>query len=215
MDPETAELVYPIFRQTLQILERAHRRERLNMRTEQAELRRLFHMPAGAPGTPGDRNRADDFLGVRYPMACWVDEVFILNPESPWPDEWANDSMERALFSTAVAATRFWEQAHLAEAQADFNALEVFYLCVMLGFRGARRGDPKWLREWRASVEESIDQGRTTEWPGKPPELPVDPTDVPPRLCRQRLRWLATAWVVVVGLSIAVIAFVWTSDVLR
>jgi type VI secretion system protein ImpK len=198
MRKETADLVYPIFRQGLRIMERVRRGERLNMRTEQGELRRMFRMPAGAQNGPAP-HRGDDFQGVRYPMACWLDEVFILDPESPWRTEFADESMEATLFQgSRLRAELFWEQARLAQTQGDLDALEVFYLCVMLGFRGDLREDLPKLQDWREAVEDQVGQAQATEWPDKPPELPLEETYVPPLRARDRLRWLALGFALVV-----------------
>jgi type VI secretion system protein ImpK len=206
MQKETADLVYPIFRQGLRIMDRVRRGERLTMKTEQGELRRLFRMPGGGQGAPTSHG---NFLGVRYPMACWLDEVFILDPESPWKSNFADEGMEPTLFQgSRLRAELFWEQAHLAQTQGDVDALEVFYLCVMLGFRGELREDPNKLLDWRESVEDQIGQVQATEWPDKPPELPLEETYVPPLRARDRLRWLALAFAFVIYLSIFVFAFV-------
>ena len=72
------------------------------------------------------------FLGVRYGLTCWLDELFILY--SPWERLWNERKLEASLYGTNDRAWRFWEQARLAESRAGSSALEVFYLCVILGF---------------------------------------------------------------------------------
>jgi type VI secretion system protein ImpK len=47
----------------------------------------------------------------------------------------------------------FWEQARLAEGRPHIDALEAYYLCVMLGFRGQYLGKPQDLQQWRQRVQ--------------------------------------------------------------
>jgi type VI secretion system protein ImpK len=208
MRKETADLVYPIFRQGLRIKDRLRRGENLQMRNEQSELRKLFRIPeggvAGAPPATGD----EVFLGVRYPMACWLDDFFILYPDSPWRADWPGTAIEFTLFRTLNRAEWFWDQARLAESQGNVDALEVFYLCVMIGFRGMMVDERNRLLDWRESVETQIGDLQATEWPDKPPDLPLEPTYVPPLRARDRLRWLALSFALILYLSIFVFAFV-------
>jgi type VI secretion system protein ImpK len=204
MRKETAELVYPIFRHGLRLKERLGRGEKFNMRNEQAELKRLFRFSDGA--SPGGES-ADAFLGVRYPLACWLDEIFIVDPDSPWKAEWRDETIEFSLFRKRDRAHLFWEQVRQAEARADTDALEVFYLCVMLGFRGDLRDNANALLDWRDTVEGRIAQGRPTEWTDKPPELTLPETNVPPLRASERLRWVLLTGAAVVGLTILVSAF--------
>jgi type VI secretion system protein ImpK len=205
MRTETAELVSPILRQGLRLQERLRRGEKLDLRQEQAELRKLFQTSRGALGTapaPSTEESGDAFLGVRYPLACWLDEVFILDPQSPWKAEWRDQTLEFALFRRRDRSFLFWEQARLAEARGDADALEVFYLCVMLGFRGDLREDPGGLHDWRESVEAILGRGWSADWTGKPPELPLPETNVPPLRAREHLRWLLLTGSALVGLTI-------------
>jgi type VI secretion system protein ImpK len=209
MRPETAELAYPIFRHGLRLLERLRRGEKPDLRHEQVELKKLFQTSRGVLGTPPPADEpGGGYLGPRYPLACWLDEVFILDPQSPWKAEWRDQTLEFALFRRRDRAFLFWEQARQAEARADADALEVFYLCVMLGFRGDLRDNPGGLLDWRDSVEAILGRGRPADWPHKPPELPLPETNVPPLRARDRLRWLLLTGSALVGLTILGTVFV-------
>ena len=212
MRKQTARLVYPVFRYGLRLKERLRRGQLASlderaMLNEQAELKKLIKAAdsaggRGAPGEPGE-----SFLGIGYPLACWLDEVFILDPASPWKGPWNEKTLEVALYGSRLRADRFWEQARQAEMRSDADALEVFYLCVMLGFRGELRGDPGRLADWRDLAEAIIEQGHPGDWPEKPPELPVPPPDVPPLLARDRLRWVLLAFALTTGAAIVATAF--------
>jgi type VI secretion system protein ImpK len=204
MRKETAELVQPILRHGLRLKERLGRGETLDRRNEQAELKRLFRLAEG-PASAADAP-TDAFLGFRYPLACWLDEIFIVDPNSPWKAEWRDETMEFGLFRKRDRAHLFWEQARQAQARGDLEALEVFYLCVLLGFRGDLRDNPNALHDWREAIETRIVQGQPAGWPDKPPELPLPETHVPPLWARERLRWMLLTFAALLGLTIAVTA---------
>jgi type VI secretion system protein ImpK len=201
MSEDTARVVYPIFRHGLRLKERLRHGERPDLDTVQNELRNLF---AAGPTKGMD----DPFLGFLYPLACWLDDIFILDPESPWRQEWKDKTFEGALFQSRDRASLFWEQCRMAEMRADTNALAVFYLCVMLGFRGQLRDDPNGLREWRDRIEPVLGGVQAEEWPDRPPELPVKPPDVDALTALQRLRVVYGIWAGLVGLAILVTAYV-------
>src|SRR5688572_17908469 len=82
----------------------------------------------------GEGHGEDDYKGLRYAVVSWIDELFII--DSPWRDEWSPNALEPALYGTRSRAHDFWEQARMASSRSDRNALEVFHLCLLLGFRG-------------------------------------------------------------------------------
>jgi type VI secretion system protein ImpK len=198
MTEYASEIVYPILRYGLRLKERLRDGERPDLAAEQNELRRLFVPdpdPCLAPG-PED----EIFLGFRYPLACWLDEVILRAPESVCGGEWQRISMEVFFVAEPQRAWRFWRQCELAELLGDIDALEVFYLCVMLGFRGERH-DPKWLQRWRETVAGLLAQGQATGWPDRPAELPARETHLPPLQCRECLRRLCAACAALAGLA--------------
>lgn len=76
---------------------------------------------------------------VKYALCCWVDEIFTY---SNWADKdlWKEKYLEKEFFGESVAFHEFFEKAKEASAASHTNALEVYYLCVVLGFRGVYRG---------------------------------------------------------------------------
>ena len=77
---------------------------------EAADLRREFGADALAPGAksgrPGDAPR---FLGIRYLLVCWLDELF--TDDSDWGRAWNERKLEMELYGSNDRAWRFWEQA--------------------------------------------------------------------------------------------------------
>jgi type VI secretion system protein ImpK len=132
---------------------------------------------------PTGRPASDYFLGIRYALVCWLDEIFIL--DSPWSDRWAEQLLEVSLYGMREGAENFWSQARRAESRPG-DALEAFYLCVMLGFRGDLRNQPERLRNWAASAHALVSKSQTGEWPS--PDGVDPPIHVPPLRGRDMLQ---------------------------
>jgi type VI secretion system protein ImpK len=199
MRKEISEIVYPVFAYALRVKEQLAQGESPNWQTAQAALKGLLKSDAEArrwgeyAGDPrasiGGRSDTS-FFGIRYALVCWLDEIFIL--DSPWKGDWNENSLEVALYGSRDRAFKFWEQAKLAAARPEADALEVFFLCVMLGFRGELRGKPDKLKEWRESAEAQIAQNQSREW-SSPPDRQL-PTDVTPLGGAARMKNVVLAW---------------------
>ena len=196
MRRQLAELVQPVIEFGLKLKERLESGQPLVLETEQAilkgmllsatEARRLIdfggergrdaktHGQSSAADTGSDKS--EQFLGVRYALVCWLDELFIL--DSPWESKWNERKLEAALYGTNDRAWKFWAQANQAESRPGSDSLEVFLLCVMLGFRGQLRERPDRLKTWITSTKSRILSSLRRSWE-YPPELDP-PTHVPP-----------------------------------
>src|SRR5438477_11717841 len=108
MRDELANLIHPLLLQGLRLKERVERGELLNLTTEQAALKSLLLSEGEARRLPdfgGDdaayaglvrgQVNPDHFLGVRYGLACWLDELFLTN--SAWSKPWSEARLEEAL----------------------------------------------------------------------------------------------------------------------
>lgn len=126
---------------------------------------------------------AQPFQGMRYALVCWLDELMV---ETPWGSRWNENKLETQLYQTNLRASMFWEQAKRAEGRSS-DALEVFFLCVTLGFRGDLRDSPARLEEWFNATHARIIHSQPQRWSGEPPEgEPV--TYVPPLEGREKLQ---------------------------
>jgi type VI secretion system protein ImpK len=217
MNEPIAELVHPILHYGLRLQERLRAGETPILDTEQATLKGMLlsgsearrWIDFGGEAEPVGRGADDEpgrnelFLGVRYALVCWLDEIFVL--DSPWESAWNERKLEAALYGSNDRAWKFWDQASRAELRPGSDALEVFYLCVMLGFRGELREDAGRLRTWVEAVRARIVKEQPTDWPA-PAEL-EPPTNVPPLHGRKRLqRMILTAGGLLL-LLIPVVAF--------
>jgi type VI secretion system protein ImpK len=197
--------VYAVMRQGLDLRERLERNpELVDMPAEQASLKEALRK---VPNVGEEQGRGEHFLGIRYPLVCWLDEIFILN--SPWKTEWTESTLEMALYDSRDRAFQFWEQARLAESRAGGDALEVFFLCVMLGFRGDWRNKPEKLQDWQRSVKALVFDHSQRRWPS--PDEVQPPTFVPPLSGERRRRSMmlagAISLLVLIPVAVAFLVF--------
>jgi type VI protein secretion system component VasF len=208
MTPELADPTFAVFRRGLALRDRLAAGDRPNLAKAQAEFKGLLGGNAAPPwGSSGGRaghpaDPAADFLGVRYALTCWLDEVMI---NAGWA-EWEANGLEFALYRSNLRYSNFWTQARLAETAAGGpDAHEAFLWCVLLGFRGEMEHTPDNLREWV-----SVARARAVRHGGKEPAaLPekAPPTDPPPLYGEGAYR-TAVRRLVVVGLAaVPVLAF--------
>ncbi len=183
METQLAKKAFGVMTYSLELQERLRRGEMLDIESEQSTLTNMLNRiePTSLSEQGGDRF---GFLGVRYALACWLDELFIVY--SPWPNDlWNMKKMEIKLFGgTSERYEKFWTQAELARKRPGVDALEVYFLCVMLGFRGKMAKDPAGLQNWVNNVRREV--SRASEW-ASPQDRGVT-TNVEPLLGRDRLR---------------------------
>ncbi|HEX4150144.1 MAG TPA: DotU family type IV/VI secretion system protein [Pirellulales bacterium] len=132
MTIQFAQAVDPIFLHVLDLLDRISRGESPNPQEERMRLNALIDQ-AGAMlgGSP-------EWELAKYALASWIDEVLL---ETPWEgvDWWNNNVLEVELFNTRLCNELFYRRAQEAANLPRRDALEVFYVCVVLGFRGLYR----------------------------------------------------------------------------
>ena len=132
MTIQFSQAVDPIFLHVLDLLHRISRGETPSPQEERMRINALMDQ-AGAllGGSP-------EWELAKYALASWIDEVLL---ETPWEgvDWWNNNVLEVALFNTRLCNEMFYRRAQEAAALARRDALEVYYVCVVLGFRGLYR----------------------------------------------------------------------------
>jgi hypothetical protein len=159
------------------------------------EFAALLARPALAELDPGER-----FLGARYALVCWLDELFILNSPAWWAERWEANTLEAALYGgTQQRAWRFWDQARKAEGPRGAPAaLEAFLWCVVLGFRGSPPDDLE-PGAWVDAVRTRVLAARSDEF-SAPPERSL-PVAVPPLRGRDRFARMLRAAVAAAALA--------------
>jgi type VI secretion system protein ImpK len=203
---EVARVVYPVLGLGLSYVERLRQGKHSSLEAAQADLKGRLHLAPGERIDSGDSQH--EYLGIRYALVCWLDELFIVY--SPWKELWNPKALEPALYESRDRAHIFWEQAGMASTRSDADAMEVFYLCMLLGFRGDLRDDPDRLAEWRDRFETQLRVRKGGTWPDTPPEQPLPRTNVPPLRARERLRWLMLALGLVISGCIVATVFTMT-----
>jgi len=207
MKETTSQYVYPVINYALQLEKLVQEgKTGLEIDAEQASLRSYLLTEDAArqdpdfggssihirPGEPG-RRTADGFLGIRYLLTCWLDEVFMLN--TPWH---AWKSMEWDLYHSNDGGSKFWDQVKMAEGRSNSAPLEVALLLSMLGFRGIYRDSPDEL------IKPRVNQSLSSDF-----QLPdgIDPDkNVPRRRGREKHERMVLAWMGVILISIFVVA---------
>jgi type VI secretion system protein ImpK len=138
------------------------------------------------------------FLGIRYALVCWLDELF--TTRSAWAHDWNEHKLEVELYGGNDRAWRFWEQARFAQTSLTTDALEVFYLCVALGFRGALTDQPEQLAAWMAAARQRLGQVTEPQW-SFPGELAVVAAATPLDAVHRLRQMALIAWVTLLVLA--------------
>ncbi|MFK7768215.1 MAG: DotU family type IV/VI secretion system protein [Mariniblastus sp.] len=160
MNENIADIVYPVVDYGLSLRAKFNAGEAVDVDLEQARLQAMLlseeesqihsgfgrEVSAKVDSFEDGQRLGSNFLGARYALVCWLDEMFTLNEHSS--HLWTERKLEGRLYGTNDRAWKFWEQARLAQVRSDSSELEVFFLCVNLGFRGDRRDRPDELRSW-------------------------------------------------------------------
>ena len=211
MRDDLANQVHDIILHGLKLRDRVAAGDRPHLGGEQAKLKGMLGSanspaPWGSESDPtasvGTGQAERSFLGMRYALTCWLDEVLI---EAGWR-EWDENKLESALYRTNIRYSNFWAQARLAEATpSGIDAQEVFLLCVLLGFRGEMGEQPGKLREWVSATRTRVTRGLGKELPALPEKSPV--TDVPPLVGIEKYRKMTQRLVGGVLVAVLVGAF--------
>ena len=129
MRPDFARAIDPIFLATLQFIERIERSDRLVAADERATLlRRIDDAEIQLGSTP-------EWQLAKYALCAWIDALLI---DAPWQGKgwWKDNCLEKKYFGRRDAHEAFYQRATEAASLGRKDALEVYYLAVVLGFRG-------------------------------------------------------------------------------
>ena len=150
MTPRFAQAVDPVFLYVLSLLERIERDESLSVTEERAKVRGYIDRAEAAVG------QGQEWQLARYALVSWIDAMLY---EAPWDgrDWWNDNCLEQELYGGRNFWDGFYIKAKEASALARRDALEVFYICVVLGFRGMYR-DP-------------VEAAKQAEYHDLPPDL--------------------------------------------
>lgn len=187
MSPKFAAAVDPVYCYVLDLLDRIAAGEQFDPRQVQGQiLDRLEHADAAVGASKA-------WQLARYALVAWIDEV-LLDADWSGREWWNNNVLEVELFRTRDCSEVFFLRAEEARGLPDTDALEVFYDCVVLGFRGMYRtgelaesmsrtdGLSDSLEAWLRRTALALDKKQP-----QPLSLEGLPAGAPPRTAR---RWL-------------------------
>ena len=181
MTPDFAKAVDHAFLCVLDLLSRIENNEAHSATDERIRIRNALDQAEARLG------QRPEWAIAKYAMVSWIDEVLI---EAEWPGRrwWEDNVLEVEYYKTREANSHFYERAIEAAKLSNKDALEVFYVCVMLGFRGLYRdpagavraqqlGMPPDLEAWVKRTALAIQLGQ-----GRPPiaEAPREGRGAPP-----------------------------------
>jgi type VI secretion system protein ImpK len=133
MTPEFAKAVDPVFLHVFGLLDRLGRGVQPSPEEERLRMRGLIDQADAIWGHTPDAELA------KYAIVSWIDEMLVA--EAPWQGSewWKNNSLEWEYFKTQDRSEQFYVKAKEASSLRRKDALEVFYVCVVMGFRGLYR----------------------------------------------------------------------------
>ena len=153
----------------------------------------------------------DDVAAIKFALAAFVDEV-VLNSEWAGRDQWGDDPLQLHFFGTYLAGEGFFQKLDELRAQgkARAGALEVYYLCLVLGFRGKYgvAGEER-LQALRKVVQSELERGQA----GNPLELSPhwQTVDRPAPYANKLPRWFVYACVAVLVVCLLLYAVLFFS----
>ena len=186
MTPEFAKAVDPVLVHVLKLLDRIEDQAFVDPTDERARIRAALDRAEAGLG------ESRDWKLAKYALVAWIDEMLI-GEEWAGQNEWTERPLERDFFGARIAATDFFRKAEEAATLRNKNALEVFYLCVVLGFQGlygkaefrsliSQENLPPDLATWARRTGRSIQlgQGRPPIVEAPRPAVGADPREEPP-----------------------------------
>jgi len=205
MTPKHSLAVDPFLLHSLDLLDRISSGAEPNPQEERVKLRAFLDQGEAIIGA------GREWYLSSYALISWIDEMLV---EASWSHRewWSNNVLERELFNTRECAERFFVNAKEASTLPQRDALEVYYVCVVLGFRGIyseptlakmiceNLGIPSDLSIWAKQVSMSIRVGQ-----GRPAlnAASREVVGAPPLQSKNRVVWpwlfvaILSAWTVI------------------
>jgi type VI protein secretion system component VasF len=215
MTPEFARLVDPIFQAVLDVVGRLERGADVDLLGEKSEIQHRLEAAEKSTAEPSSRVSRESFELAKRGLVYWIDEV-LTDAATAWKDI----SLEFDDYGEKNRAFKFYVEGELKARHAVADVVEVWYLCLALGFKGdirdafrnhlnrdlpggsadAAEARRAWARELARRIRP--DQPRDLE--GQPLEGGVAPL--------KGGSWLAVAVVCVLVVAAALGALSWRAD---
>lgn len=134
---------------------------------------------------------SEDIRAARFALVAFVDETIA---KSDWfgKQEWSNRPLALEYFQTNNAGDEFFDELDRVRSRPDVKTdlLEVYYLCMALGFEGKYAlADPRQLKDLVSTIRSDLERVR-----GRVVDL--SPNWEPPETAMQRIRREIPMWIV-------------------
>ncbi len=167
MTPQFARAIDPVFLYALDLMSRIADDEHPLPQEERIRIRSLID--EGAALVPS----GEQWELAKYAIVSWIDDILVHSTWS-YASWWQNNVLEVEIFNTRLCFEQFFVNAQRAAGLPNRDALEVYYICGVLGFRGLyadpqtaamltqRHGLPPDFPTWarQASMSIRLGQGR-------------------------------------------------------
>lgn len=131
MTPRFAKAVDPVFSLVLDLLDRIDRGQKISAQDEKVRITQALQN-AGA-----HLSESEEWVRyAKYALIAWIDSELSIVREWDGRDWWLQNSLEIDYHGQGLANHDFFARAREAATLANRDALEVYYVCVVLGFRG-------------------------------------------------------------------------------
>lgn len=134
----------------------------------------------------------EDVQRAKYAIAAFIDET-ILTSDSPVKNAWADKPLQLAYFNDFSAGEEFYNKIDALRGAKNASVLEVYYLCLALGFRG-KYVDLQGMEKKKIlmdTIQREIRSAQPPEAQGLSPRW--QPPDALPALARNLPAWLVAA----------------------
>ena len=120
---------------------------------------------------PGGLPAKDDLAGVsRYLLACWLDELFVV--DTALSRQWNENKLEMLMFGTNDRAWRFWDHVNSEAVSKNIEVQQIALSCIMHGFQGQMVESHSELSAWVEKCKNSFFMKAQDSWT-PPPGLPI------------------------------------------
>jgi type VI secretion system protein ImpK len=157
---------------------------------------RVEHLLAGSQTAAAHAGfSAEDYRSALFPVVAYIDEA-VMTSEWPEAENWKKALLQKAHFGTSKAGVEFFQRLDALSAQ-NKTIREVYYFCLMLGFKGqyVYRPDRGGLHNvTQQTLGLLVEQAETaglepegTLFPSAYQAQPVQPASKPPALSKATL----------------------------
>ncbi|OUT55122.1 hypothetical protein SV7mr_40140 [Stieleria bergensis] len=136
MTPRFADAVDPILIHAFSLMERIDAGEDLSVAEEKRTLEGLIQQ-----ADQRLQGHCADWPLAKYALAAWIDEMLVDAHIWQGQDWWRDNVLEWSLFKSRRCNDLYYVHAKNALGEDSDDALQLIYICVMLGFRGLYRDE--------------------------------------------------------------------------